>query len=149
MRNSALIAAYEFGAKYLFSIDSDVILETPDTLAHLIEADVPVIAGVFMAKWGNSKALALPNVWQSGHNSMSDDFLATIATADKHVEVGGLGACTLIRRDVWTAGISYSEIPFLSSVYHGEDRYFSLRAAVAGIPLAACAHTKITHVERS
>ncbi len=148
LRNNALREAKNLGADFLFSIDSDVILKDPGTLAHLIETNVPVIAGVFMATWGNADAAALPNVWQSGQNTMSDSFLSGIATAPDHVPVGGLGACTLIRRDVWDAGVTYSEIPNLSKIYRGEDRYFCIRAAVADIPLVACAHKTIEHRDR-
>lgn len=148
MRNNALAEAESYGARFLFSIDSDVILENPNTLAHLMEADVPVIAGVFMAKWGNRDAVALPNVWQCGQNEMTDEFLDGIATAENHVTVGGLGACTLIRRDVWDAGVNYSLINNVPSNYRGEDRYFCVRAAVAGIPLIACSHMKVTHRDR-
>ncbi len=149
MRNLALDEASKHGADFLFSIDSDVILHDRKTLAHLIDAHVPVIAGVFMAKWGNPDATALPNVWQSGQNNMTDEFLEGIATAPEHVKVGGLGACTLIRKDVWEAGVNYSVIPNLAKIYRGEDRYFCIRAAVAGIPLVACSHMKISHVDRS
>ncbi len=149
LRNNALREAKASGAHFLFSIDSDVILDDPDTLAHLLQADVPVIAGVFMAKWGNPLADALPNVWQRGQNEMSDEF---VCQAERgwldHIKVGGLGACTLIRRDVWETGVNYDPIYNLPSNYRGEDRHFCIRAAVAGIPLQACSHMKIRHVDK-
>lgn len=148
MRNEALRAAEETGCDYLFSLDSDVLLHDPDTLSHLIDADVPIIAGVFMAKWGNPEALELPNVWQCGQNEMTEDFLQCIAYETKHVKVGGLGACTLIRRDVWEAGVTYDEIYNLPSNFRGEDRNFCIRAAVAGFDLIACAHKKIEHRDK-
>ncbi len=148
LRNAALVEAKKHGADFLFSIDSDVILEDPNTLVHFIESDVPVIAGVFMATWGNAEATALPNVWQRGQNEMTDAFLADIKKVKTHVIVGGLGACTLIRYDVWEKGVNYSIVPHLPSNYRGEDRYFCVRAAVAGIPLVACTHMPIKHVDR-
>ncbi len=148
LRNSALAEAREHRADFLFSVDSDVILENPYTLAHLIETDVPIIAGVFMARWGNPEAIPLPNVWQRGQNQMTDTFLSDIATAKDHTPVGGLGACTLIRRDVWDAGVNYDSIHNLPSDYRGEDRYFCIRAAVAGFALLACSHMNIRHVDR-
>jgi hypothetical protein len=149
LRNNALALAKHVGARFLFSIDSDVILDDPQTLKHLIETDVPVIAGVFMATWGNPDATPLPNVWQRGQNEMTDEFLMGIETAPEHVKVGGLGACTLIRRDVWEAGVTYDPIDNLPSDYRGEDRYFCIRAAVTGIPLLACSHRRIRHVDRT
>jgi hypothetical protein len=148
LRNNALAEAKGLGARYLFSIDSDAILDDSHTLAHLIETDVPVIAGVFMATWGNAAATPLPNVWQRGQNEMTDEFLRGISMAPEHVTVGGLGACTLIRRDVWEAGVNYSPVYNLPSDYRGEDRNFCVRAAVAGFELAACAHKRIRHVDR-
>jgi hypothetical protein len=148
LRNAALVAAHDRGCQYLFSVDSDVILKDPDTLSHLMASEVPVIAGVFMSTWGNPAATPLPNVWQTGQNEMSDDFLQGIATAPKHVNVGGLGACTLIRRDVWESGVNYNPITNLPLNYRGEDRYFCVRAAVHGIHMEACSHKRIRHVDR-
>ncbi len=148
MRTGALARAASHGFDYLFSVDSDVILEDPETISHLLEAGVPIIAGVFKATWGNPIALALPNVWEQGQNEMSDQFLMTITDAQEHVKVGGLGACTLIRRDVWEAGVTYDPIYNLPSNYRGEDRNFCIRAVVHGFDLTACAHKRILHYEK-
>jgi len=147
MRNAALHIATEFDCDYLFSLDSDVMLEEKDTLAHLIADDVPIIAGVFFSKWGNAKAQALPNVWQKGQNEMTDEFLDGISTAPDHVKVGGLGACTLIKSKIWKRGVNYNPIYNLPSGYRGEDRQFCIRVAVAGFSMWACAHKKITHLD--
>jgi len=149
MRNLALWDAAHMKYDFLFSLDSDVLLHEPDTLAHLIEADQPIIAGVFTAKWGNADADALPNVWQTGQNEMTDEFLREAPRATVHFTVGGLGACTLIRKDVLaTPWINYSPIYNLPRNYRGEDRNFCVRAAVAGITLKACAHKRIEHLDR-
>lgn len=148
MRNGALTMAAAKQCAYLFSIDSDVILADCDTLTHLLFACVPIIAGVFVTRWGNPEAAWLPNVWQRGQNEMTDDFIRNIAHAPEHVVVGGLGACTLIRNDVWESGVTYSPIYNLPSNYRGEDRNFCVRAAVKGFELLACSHRKITHLCR-
>ncbi len=148
MRNGALHLAEKLGCDYLFSLDSDVILLDVDTISHLVEAYVPIMAGVFTAVWGNDAAKALPNVWERGQNEMSDEFMASVIGSHEHVKVGGLGACTLIRKDVWMAKVNYDAIYNLPSNYRGEDRNFCIRAAVAGFPLLACAHTKIEHRDK-
>lgn len=148
MRNGALYAADKLGVEHLFSLDSDVIMKDPDTISHLIQANTPIIAAVFMAVWGNPDARALPNVWQCGQNDMTDEFIDGIAKASQHVRVGGLGAITLIRHEVWKAGVNYSPLYNLPRNYRGEDRYFCIRAVAAEFRLMACAHKRIEHRER-
>lgn len=147
MRNAALRTAAEYECDFLFSVDSDVILRDPNTLGHLLLANVPIIAGVFKSRWGNPDAPALPNVWQRGQNEMTERFLDDILTAPEHERVGGVGACTLIRNDVWNAGVTYNPIFNVPSNYRGEDRFFSLRAAVAGFEMWACSHKQIDHLD--
>lgn len=149
MRNEALEAAKAHRCDYLFSLDSDVILHDRDTLLHLVSGiDQPIIAGVFLAKWGNPTAEPLPNVWQCGQFEMTRSFLSELPRADHHLTVGGLGACTLIRRDVWEAGVNYKPIYNLPSNYRGEDRAFCVRAAASGFILKACAHKRIEHRDK-
>ncbi len=148
MRNGALFEAKTGGYDYLFSLDSDVMLRDPDTLCHLTVLHVPVIAGVFTAQWGNAFAEAIPNVWERGQNEMSDGFKHNMPSAQSHVRVGGLGACTLIAREVWEKGVSYDPVYNLPSNYRGEDRDFCVRAAVAGFELLACAHKSIDHLDK-
>lgn len=148
LRNGGLYAAEKLKCDFLFSIDSDVILTHPQTLSHLMNANLPIIAGVFMAVWGNPEASALPNVWERGQNEMSDDFIEHIARAPHHVKVGGLGACTLIRHDVWESGVTYTPIYNAPSAYRGEDRHFCTRAVAAGFDLMACSHALIEHRDK-
>jgi glycosyltransferase involved in cell wall biosynthesis len=150
MRNDALEVGRNGDYDFIFSLDSDVILHDSDTLAHLIEVNVPIIAGVFMSTWGNPEATPLPNVWEKGMNEMSDEFLEQVPKPEPHVHwrVGGLGACTLIRHDVWEKGVNYTEVYNLPSGYRGEDRDFCVRAAVAGFTMLACAHKQIEHRDK-
>ncbi len=124
------------------------ILHDADTLAHLLETNSSIIAGVFTAVWGNPDATPLPNVWQSGQNEMNDGFRIAIPFAKAHIRVGGLGACTLIHREVWERGVTYDEVYNRPTNYRGEDRDFCMRAVCAGFDLMACAHKKIEHRER-
>lgn len=148
MRNGALEMAQDQKCDALFSLDSDVLLRDPVTISHLMEAHVPLIAGVFMATWGNPAADALPNVWEQGQNEMSNQFLYDAPRSKSHYRVGGLGACTMIRREVWEMGVSYDQLYNMPSNYRGEDRDFCVRAVAAGFDLMACAHTTIDHVDR-
>jgi hypothetical protein len=148
LRNGALHELRLRGKRWLFSIDSDVVLTEPDTLAHLLSLDVTIVAAVFHAKWGNPEALALPNVWLCGRNEMSIEFLDR-AKQPGHFEVGGLGACTLIRYDVAVSGVTYDPVYNAPSNYNGEDRFFCLRAAVAGYRMLACSCKRVVHLDRA
>ncbi|MCL6593455.1 MAG: glycosyl transferase, partial [Alicyclobacillus sp.] len=61
-------------------------------------------------------------------------------------EVGGLGACTLIRRSALEKGVNFSEIPNLS--FWGEDRHFCIRAAALGLRLWVDTHVPAYHIYR-
>ena len=61
--------------------------------------------------------------------------------------VGGLGACTLIKRNVLEAGVNFSKISNLS--FWGEDRHFCIRAIVLGFPLHVDTHLPAYHIYRS
>ncbi len=148
MRTEALKAAEVGGYHFVFSLDSDVLLRESDTLMHMLGADFPIMAGVFRAVWGNPDAPALPNVWEHGQNDMTDDFLQNAHRNPDHFRVGGLGACTLIRHDVWEKGVTYAPVYNLPRNYRGEDRDFCVRAVVAGFDLMACSHKRIDHVDK-
>ncbi len=117
--------------EHLFLVDSDVAIQA-GTTDHLREADVPVIAAVYWSRWEEDGEL-MPNVWDYG----TYGFAADVARfrEDGHRRVAGLGACTLVRRDVLPVA-RFEPIP--GWPLWGEDRWFCLRAAVHGVPLFAC-----------
>lgn len=60
--------------------------------------------------------------------------------------MGGLGACTLIRRSVLEAGVNFDRIPNVS--FWGEDRHFCIRAQAYGFQLFVDTHYPAYHIYR-
>src|SRR5262249_6789463 len=60
--------------------------------------------------------------------------------------VGGLGACTLIKREALAKGLHFGEIDNLS--FLGEDRHFCVRARALGIELWADTRYPPLHLYR-
>lgn len=60
--------------------------------------------------------------------------------------VGGLGACTLIRRKALLAGVSFKQLSNLS--FWGEDRHFCIRAQALGLSLFVDTHHPAFHLYR-
>jgi len=148
LRNRGLDAFREYGADRFLAIDADVVLADPSTIAHWLAFQGPLLAGVFWSRWGNPAAQPLPNVWVCGRFELSAEFLEKVKTPGHHW-VGGLGACVMMTRDVLRPNVNYDRIPNAPSNYDGEDRFFSLRAAVAGLDLRACTHHRIVHLDRA
>lgn len=59
--------------------------------------------------------------------------------------VGMTGACTLMKRKVFDAGVDYSPIQNIKSLW-GEDRFFCIRAACHGFELWADSHFPAEHL---
>ncbi|SKC84203.1 glycosyltransferase family 2 protein [Maledivibacter halophilus] len=132
---------------YLFLIDSDIVLH-PKTLNHLISTKKDIISEIFWTKWRQDSSL-LPQVWLYDQYSMiekgREEKLSQRETSHRLnnfieklkepgiYEVGGLGACTLISKKALNKGVNYDEIYNIS--FWGEDRHFSIRAAVLGFKL--------------
>jgi len=154
------IAAAE-GFDGIFLVDSDMVLH-PRTLSHLLAADVPICSEIFWTRW-EAEDPELPQVWLHGQYSLfplardeSIDAEESWRRADAWVamlrepgvyEVGGLGACTLIRREAIERGVSFRPVPNLILV--GEDRDFCVRAAALGIPLHVDTHVPALHLYRT
>lgn len=132
---------------YLFLIDSDIILH-PKTLLHLINTNKDIISEIFWTKW-HIDSIELPQVWLYDHYSLVPKKRLEIidkAESDRRYvgfieqlrkpgvyEVGGLGACTLIRKNALQTGVNFNEIYNIS--FWGEDRHFCIRAAALGFKL--------------
>jgi tetratricopeptide (TPR) repeat protein len=145
---------------YLLLIDSDLVLH-PYTLKQLIYTNKNIISNIFWTKWQPNTA-ELPQVWMQDEYSLyrkrrneilkdeeielrTNKFLQQLRQPGVY-EVGGLGACTLISKHALFKGVEFSEIPNLS--YWGEDRHFSIRAAVLNIPLYVDTHYPAYHIYR-
>ena len=145
IKNKAIEAFLKSDYTHLFFVDSDVILH-PDTVAHLLSLDLPIVSEVFWTRWQNEQDVWMPQVWDVhpyAFNSI-DNILALRAPGVR--QVGGLGACTLIRRDVFEAGVNFSPVAGLQ--FEGEDRHFCVRAAAAGFSLHADTSYSPFHVYR-
>lgn len=159
-KDQMICHALQEGYDYLFLIDSDLVLH-PQTLQQLIRGGKSVISEVFWTEWKPEQP-ELPQVWLRDQYTLCPShrgeqlspevasqrtaaFLHQLRTPGVY-EVGGLGACTLIRRDALEAGVSFAEIPNVS--FWGEDRHFCIRAAALGLKLYVDTHLPAYHIYR-
>lgn len=161
MKDAMIREAIDGGYDYVWFIDSDLLVH-PDTLLNLLEADKDIISCIFWTKWRENSE-AMPQVWQSDQYSMvrarsparsdrakqAEEAAAFLEMLKKPgiYEVGGLGACTLVRRSALVRGVRFESIPNLS--IPGEDRHFCIRAAVLGFKLYVDTRTPAYHLYRS
>lgn len=139
IKNQAIDLFLESRADGLLLIDSDVLVPS-GLVEHLASAQAPVIASVFWTRW-RPEMPEMANVFGTitSHQFLRDP-------DHHHHLVPGLGACTLIRRGVFEAGVRFAEQAHLAT--EGEDRWFCYLAARRGIPLTACTHLTPFHVYR-
>ena len=143
----------------VFLVDSDLVLH-PNTIKVLWDADKDVISEVFWTRW-QPTADELPQVWlddtytlysrrrgetpdEAEVNHRTWAFLRMLRVPGVY-PVGGLGACTLIRRRALDK-VSFAPISNLS--FWGEDRHFCVRAAANGVELWADTHHPSLHLYR-
>lgn len=160
-KDALLQHAVAAGFDAVFLVDSDLVLH-PQTLRRLFEAHREIIAEVFWTDW-DASGTELPQVWACGQYQLYegrrdealDDaaislrtqaFLERLRIPGEYM-VGGLGACTLIRRGALLAGVRFAELP--NCTLWGEDRHFALRAAALGIPLWCDTNYPPIHVYRA
>lgn len=135
MKNQAIWRFLATNEDALFLVDSDVLIR-PGTLEHLDEAQLPIICSVYWTRWTPDRQ-PLPNMWGTDPE---------VLKVPGHHEVGGLGACTLIRREVLEQGVRFDPQPGLEG--EGEDRWFCHLARDKGFPLVMCSHLEPFHVYR-
>ncbi len=143
MRNMVLRRALETESEAVFMVDSDLLLH-PRTLRRLCESGREVIAEIFWTRW-QPGAPELPNAWEHDEYGIGQETLRRWRRPGQY-QVGGAGACTLIRSSAIRKGLSYTPVPSVSWV--GEDRALQLRAAVLGIPIYLDTHHPAFHVYR-
>ena len=145
---------------HTFLVDSDLVLH-PWTLQQLWFSDRDVISEIFWTKWKPGEP-PLPQVWVEGQYTLfwrePGEILAneeigfrmynffSVLKKPGIYEVGGLGACTLIRNNAIKKGLCFKRIPNLDLT--GEDRHFSIRASVLGIHLYVDTHLPAYHIYR-
>ena len=146
---------------YLFLIDSDLILH-PNTLHALLGADKEIVSNIFWTSWVEN-APPLPQVWLTDHYTQYavdiGETLSAEEIAKRHqqficmlqqkgtYEVGGLGACTLIRASALKKGVSFKRIKNVT--FWGEDRHFCIRASALGSDLFVDTHYPAYHLYRA
>lgn len=131
MRNRIVEYARKNDYDYLFIPDSDEIHQS-HALKHLISHKKDVITTVYWSKWHPDEQ-PLPNVWFFDNYGFYPDSLDKLRH-EELIQVGGIGGCKLISKNVLKAGIDYTRIPNLPENW-GEDRFFCVRAATAGFEL--------------
>jgi len=144
----------------LFLVDSDLLLY-PETLRMLWDSGKPIVSEIFWTRW-QPTAGPLPQVWlrdeytlfeSHGREKLTEGemllrqvaFLAKLRIPGVY-EVGGLGACTLIRKFALEKGVHFGKIKNLS--FWGEDRHFCIRAAAMGLELFVDTHVPAFHIYR-
>jgi len=159
MRNH-LLSRTRDGYDAILLLDSDLVLQ-PTTLHWLADAGQDIVSEVFWTEFAPDTPKA-PNVWLWGdygnyrvfpHEQVSPQeaerrmhaWWRELKTPGVH-KVGGLGACTWISRRVIESGVSYD--PIYNLGWWGEDRFFCIRAAVAGFELFADTHAPPLHLYR-
>ncbi|GED57130.1 glycosyltransferase [Brevibacillus formosus] len=153
MKDTIISYALKEGFDYLFLIDSDLVLH-PHTLQQLLQANKDIISNIYWTRW-QPDSVELPQVWLmdqytltregASESAENQNFLEMLREPGVY-EVGGLGACTLIRRKVLEAGVSFKRIANLS--FWGEDRHFCVRAVAMGFSLHVDTHLPGYHIYR-
>lgn len=139
LRNLTIQYAIDNGYDYWFSVDTDIVLH-PLTLKTLIEADKDIVSEIF---WSTSQDVhTWCNAWICDQGSGMPSEWKTPGL----YQCGMTGACTLVKRHVFEAGVNYSHIPNIQYSLVGEDRHFCVRAAVHGFSLWVDTHYPATHL---
>lgn len=145
----------------LFLLDSDLLLQ-PATLETLVASEKDIVSEIFWTSW-TPDSLPVPQVWLTDQYTQYElkHRLETLTAEEQYLrkyafyeklrvpglyEVGGLGACTLIRRKALLAGVNYSRIHNVT--FWGEDRHFCIRAVALGFSLFADTHCPAFHLYR-
>ncbi|WP_018749875.1 glycosyltransferase family 2 protein [Paenibacillus sanguinis] len=160
-KNEIITYAVQQNADGLFLIDSDILLH-PRTLEQLYDSEAAIVSEIFWTRW-QPEADPRPQVWLKdeytqweqalGEKPENEEiliryerFIAMLKLPGLY-KIGGLGACTLIRREALIRGVSFDPIYNLS--FWGEDRHFCIRAAALGISLYVDTHYPAYHIYRN
>jgi GT2 family glycosyltransferase len=160
-KNQLIERAKSGGYDGLFLLDSDLLLQ-PATLETLLASEKDIVSEVFWTSW-TPDTLPVPQVWLTDQYTQYEinHRLESISADEQYLrkyafygklrvpglyEVGGLGACTLIRRKALESGVNYSRIHNVT--FWGEDRHFCIRAVALGFSLFVDTHYPAFHLYR-
>ena len=134
LRNRTIEEMLAGGFDYWFSVDTDLVLD-PRTLKVLLEADRDIVSEIFWTQhWCNA--------WEHDQYSPPREEWRKPGL----YRVGMTGACTLVKRNVFEAGVDYTQIPNIYKALRGEDRHFCVRAACAGFEMWVDTHCPAVHL---
>ncbi len=133
LRNITVKRALDGGYDYLFSVDTDLILQ-PETLQTLLAAKKDIVSELFWTNgwcnaWMVDQATGMSKRWKE----------------PGLYQVGMTGACMLVSRRVLEV-CDYSPIPNIYKSLWGEDRHFCIRAACHGFELWTDTHYPPEHL---
>ena len=139
LRNRTITEMLTGGYDYWFSVDTDIVLD-PRTLRTLIEADKDIVSEIFWTQAPSGRYWC--NAWMVDQAAgMKEDW-----KKPGLYRCGMTGALTLVKREVFAAGVDYTPIPNIYSALRGEDRHFCVRAACAGFEMWIDSHCPATHL---
>lgn len=140
LRNLTIAWMLEHDYDYWFSVDTDLILR-PATLEYLLAADKDIVSEIFWTEAAGGNGYWC-NAWMYDQaDGMSADWLEPGL-----YRVGMTGACTLVKRRVFEAGVNYAPIHCIRDILWGEDRWFGIRAAVLGFEAWVDTHAPALHL---
>lgn len=149
-KNRIIAKAAELRADAIWFVDADLILDRT-TLWSLYHTQHPVACAVYWTRWNLQAPISGPQVWLrhpyelSGRGMEEAEFRARLAGREL-VQVWGQGACTLIQRPVWEAGVNFDPFdPAQEGLMAGEDRQFCQKAERLHIPMWADGWPDIFH----
>ncbi len=138
----AALADANVGA--LMLVDADVLMPA-ELPRHLLGLERDVVSEVYWTRWEPGQPY-LPQVWDLHPYGFTHVDHVLRLRGPGQFEVGGLGACTLVHRRVFEAGVRFD--PIAGVPWALEDRWFCVRAAVAGFRLWADTTWPPFHVYR-
>lgn len=139
LRNMTIRKALTGGYDYWFSVDTDIVMDQW-TLYHLLDADKDIVSEIFWTVAPNGREWC--NAWMVDQSAgMREEW-----KKPGLYRVGMTGACTLVKRKVFEAGVDYSRITNIETALRGEDRHFCVRAACAGFEMWIDSHAPAAHL---
>lgn len=138
--------------------DADLICDRT-TLQSLLACDVPVACAVYWTHWQRNPGTmevvvhAGPQVWLNhpyhltGRGMDESEFRRKLIQRQL-TQVWGQGACTLIKREVFEAGVNFLPLPDVpqQGMMAGEDRQFCIACERRHIPMFADPWPDIYHI---